>query len=187
VRVTEPAQVSEPMQALYEGDRERGEQLLDARGEPDVFEAAAFGRTDRLRELLDADPALAGGFSVDGFTALHFTAFFGHPQAAALLLERQADPRVRAQNPMAVEPLHSAAASGQGEIARMLLDAGADPNARQEGGFVPLHAAAQNGDAALAELLLERGADKTIATDDGRTAADIAMQAGHTRLADSLA
>ena len=172
------------MQALYAGDRERGEALL---GEPDVFEAAAFGRLDRLRELLDADPAPAGAFAPDGFTALHFAAFFAQPEAAALLLERGADPRARARNAMEVEPLHSAAASRQVEICRMLLDRGADPNARQEGGFVALHAAAQNGDEELAALLVERGADKSLAADDGRTAVDIALQAGHARLADSLA
>jgi ankyrin repeat protein len=181
------AEVSEAMQALYAGERERGEQLLAAAGEPDVFEAAAFGRVDRLRELLAADSGLALAFSPDGFTALHFSAFFGQPEAASALLEQGADPRAPARNPMAVEPLHSAAAASQVEIARMLLDRGADPNARQEGGFVPLHAAAQNGDAELAALLLDRGADKSLATDDGRTATDIALRAGHGGLADSLA
>jgi uncharacterized protein len=187
VRVSERADVSELMQALYAGEQERADALLAERDELDVFEAAAFGRVGRLRELLDADPELARALSPDGFTALHFTAFFGRPDAAALLLERGADPRARARNPLAVEPLHSAAAARQTAIARMLLDAGADPNARQEGGFVPLHAAAQSGDAELAGLLLERGADRTVATDDGRTSVDIALESGHSGLADSLA
>ena len=185
--MSERAEVSEAMQALYEGDRERAEALLAEAGEPDVFEAAAFGRVDRLRELLDADSALAGAFSPDGFTAVHFTAFFAQPEAAALLLEHGADPRARARNAMEVEPLHSAAAARQVEISRMLLDRGADPNARQQGGFVALHAAAQNGDDELAALLVERGADTSLAADDGQTAVDIALQAGHARLADSLA
>jgi uncharacterized protein len=180
------AEVSAPMQALYEGDRERGERVLDERGEPDVFEAAAFGRVERLRELLDADEGLVRAESPDGFTGLHFAAFFKQPEAARLLLERGADATVVARNPMTVQPLHSAAAADQAEIARMLLDAGADPNETQEGGFVPLHAAAQTGNVELVELLLERGADRTIAAGDGRTAAQIAREAGHTALADSL-
>ena len=178
---------SPPMQALYEGDREGAERLLAERGQVDVFEAAAFGRVERLRELVDSDPGLATAFSPDGFTALHLAAFFAHPEAAALLLERGADATGRARNAMAVEPLHSAAAADQTEISRMLLDAGADPDAVQEGGFAPLHAAAHNGNVELAELLLERGADRSRATDDGQTAADYAREAGHTALADSLA
>jgi ankyrin repeat protein len=179
--------VSAPMQALYEGDREGAKRLLAERGRIDVFEAAAFGRVERLRELIDSDPELAAAFSPDGFTALHFAAFFAHPEAAALLLERGADATVRARNAMAVEPLHSAAAADQTEIARMLLDAGADPNAVQEGGFAPLHAAGHSGNAELAELLLERGADRSRATDAGQTAADFARESGHALLADSLA
>ncbi len=180
------ADVSEPMQALYEGDRVRGEQLLAERDEIDAFEAASFGRVERLRELIDADPSLVTAFSPDGFTALHFAAFFAQPEAAALLLERGADPDVRARNAMKVQPLHSAAAADQTEIARMLLEAGADPNAVQEGGFTPLHAAGQSGNAELANLLLERGADRRAATDDGHTAAHFARESGHSVLAELL-
>jgi uncharacterized protein len=180
-------EVSEPMQALYEGDRERAERLLAERNEIDVFEAAAFGRLDRLRELLDSDAQLATAFAPDGFTALHFAAFFSQPDAAALLIARGADVRARARNAMAVEPLHSAAAADETRIAEMLLYAGADPDSAQEGGFVALHAAAQNGNEELTGLLLDAGADMSRATDDGRTAAQIAREAGHTSLADSLA
>jgi uncharacterized protein len=181
------AGVSEPMQALYEGDRERAERLLAEREEIDVFEAASFGCVDRLRELLDADPELVTAFAPDGFTALHFAAFFAQPEAAALLVEHGADARARARNAMEVEPLHSAAAADQTEIARLLLAAGADPDARQQGGFVALHAAAHNGNAELADLLRQHGADVALVTDDGRTAEQIARETGHTRLADSLA
>jgi uncharacterized protein len=179
--------VSPALQALYEGDRDRGEQLLAEREPIDVFEAAAFGRLGQLKELLDGDAELARAFSPDGFTSLHLAAFFDQPQAAALLLARGADASARARNAMEVEPLNSAAAVRQLEVARMLLGAGADPNARQAGGFVALHAAAHNGDDELAALLLEHGADRSLATDDGRTATGIAREAGHLRLADSLA
>jgi uncharacterized protein len=181
------ADVSPPMQALYEGDREHAERLLADQGEVDVFEAAAFGRVERLRELLEADPGSAAAFSHDGFTALHFSAFFAQPEAAALLLERGADPAARARNPMAVEPLHSAAAADQTEIAQLLLEAGADPDATQEGGFAAIHAAAQNGNEELVGRLLDAGANMSLATGDGRTARQIAQEAGHTGLADSLA
>jgi uncharacterized protein len=181
------AGVSDALQALYAGDRDRAERLLADRQEVDIFEAAAFGRVDRLRELLGSDAELAREFAPDGFTALHLAAFFAQPEAARILLEHGADPRARARNPMQVEPLHSAAAADQTEISHMLLDAGADANARQEGDFVPLHAAAHNGNTELAQRLIEHGADPSLATGDGRTPATIAREAGHEQLADSLA
>jgi ankyrin repeat protein len=153
--------------------------LLAAEPELDVFEAAAVGRTERVRELIDSDPAPVSAFSPDGFTALHLAAFFGHPDIARLLVERGADTRAVARNPMQVMPLHSAAAARQFEIARLLVDHGADVNASQERGFTPLHEAAQNGDVELARLLLERGADRERPAEDGRRAADFAAAGGH--------
>ena len=128
-----------------------------AHGDLDVHEAAALGDTDRLRELLDAEPQLADAQASDGFAPLHLAAFFERPDAVRLLLERGADATAVAANPMRVTPLHSAAASGGREAARLLLEAGADPNAEQRGGYTAMDAAAATGDAQLAELLREHG------------------------------
>lgn len=178
--------VSVLLQARYRFQLEIVDALLAAAPDLDVFETAALGQTERLRELLDADSALAHAWSADGFTPLHLAAFFGHEQGARLLLERGADPQAVARNPLRVQPLHSAAAGSHAEIVGALLEAGADPNARQEGGFVPLHAAGQNGDAETARLLLAHGADPELPTADGKTAADFARAAGHAELAQSL-
>ena len=48
--------MSELLQAIYQGDQARADELLAADPELDVFEAAAVGRTDRLGELLDQGP-----------------------------------------------------------------------------------------------------------------------------------
>jgi hypothetical protein len=48
--------MSELLQAIYRGDQARADELLAGDPELDVFEAAAVGRTERLRELLDEDP-----------------------------------------------------------------------------------------------------------------------------------
>jgi ankyrin repeat protein len=151
----------------------------------DLLEAAAVGDSRRVAQWLENEDAvdLRSG---DGFTALHYAAFFGWPEIAGLLIAAGADVAAVASNPMAVQPLHSAAAVSQRDVAERLLAAGADPNARQQGGFVPIHAAAQNGDEALAELLLSHGADPALETDDGRSAAAIARTAGHGELADRL-
>jgi ankyrin repeat protein len=179
--------VSALMLSHYYGlDADVVDTLRGARDELDVFEAATLGELDRLRELLDEDPTLATARSSDDGTALHFAAFFGQPQAAAILLERGADVHAVASTFGNVTPLHSAAAAPSREIVRMLLEAGADANARQGGGFTALQAAAQNGDPEMARDLLEHGADRSAATDDGRTALSIAEEQGHEEVATLL-
>jgi ankyrin repeat protein len=168
--------ISELMQALYRGETERVSELRGAHLELDVFEAAALGDVPQLRTLLDADPALVGAWSADGFTPLHFAAFFGHPDAASLLIERGADLEVPARNEEiagAARPLHSATAAGRREVCAVLLEAGADVNARQHAGYTPLLEAAQLGDSRLVELLLEHGADRTATLDDGQGVDDL--------------
>jgi uncharacterized protein len=153
--------MSDVLDAVYRGDRDEAERLAAGR-DLDVFEAAALGRTERLRELLAEDPSRANAFADDGFQPLGLASFFGHVDAARLLVEQSAEVNSASQNQMKVMPLHSAAAAQDPqvryEIAKLLLEAGADPNARQQDEFTPLMAADQHGDAPLRELLVEYGA-----------------------------
>lgn len=178
--------VSALMLARYRFDREVMDALLAADPELDVFEAAALGYVDRLRERLRDDPATATALSTDGFTALHFAAFFGKAEAARILLEHGASVETYTRNAFANHPLHAAAAGRHPEVCRVLLAAGADVNATQHGGFAPLHEAAQHGDAEMTELFLSAGADPSATTDDGKTPAEIAAAAGHIDLARRL-
>jgi ankyrin repeat protein len=172
--------------AVYRGDDAARDAILAVRAPGDVFEAAAVGDVTRLAALLDLDPARTGAYAEDGFTPLHLAAFFGHPGAVRLLLDRGAPVNAVAANPSAVQPLHSAAAGRDLGCVRLLVEAGADVNARQHGGWTPLHAVAQHGDAETVELLLAAGATPAPAKDDGRTPADLARDAGHFTLAERL-
>jgi ankyrin repeat protein len=167
--------LSPVLYALYNGKRDLVEPLLDANPPLDVFDSAATGRTRGLEALLEPEPELLTAWSPDGFTALHFAAFFGEEDAAKLLVERGADVNVVARNPtIHVTPLHSAAAGGHSGIVKLLLEHGADPNAAQDGGFTPLHSAASTDDRDSVEALLEAGADPSVANDEGKTPADLA-------------
>ncbi|MEK6275375.1 MAG: ankyrin repeat domain-containing protein [Actinomycetota bacterium] len=156
--------MSELLEAIYNGDHVRVEELLAADRELDVFEAAAVGRAERVRELLDQDPSLANAWAEDGFQPLGLASFFGHLEAARLLVERGAEVNSASRNPMKVMPLHSAAAAGDPEVryelANLLLEHGAEPNARQQDDFTPLMAANQSGDERLVRLLEEHGATR---------------------------
>jgi ankyrin repeat protein len=178
--------ISVLMLSRYRSNRTVTDALLAVDPELDVFEAAALGYLDRLRERLGDDPALAGSLSADGYTALHFAAFFAKPEAVRILLETGAPVDVPAANETRVRPLHSAAAGRQTEICRLLVAAGAEVDARQAGGFTPLHEAAQNGDPEMVELFLSAGADPSLAADDGKTAADLAEAAAHPDVATRL-
>jgi ankyrin repeat protein len=174
--------VSAIMNARYRGQTEVVELLLASGATLDVFEAATLGNAARLRELLDRDPRQLNAWSADGFTPLHLACFFGQEQSARVLLERGADPASVAQNPMRVQPLHSAAAGRQLGIVGMLLERGAGVNAQQHLGWTALHEAANQGNREMAEALLRHGADPTLGNDDGKTSADIAAERGHTEL-----
>jgi 4-hydroxy-4-methyl-2-oxoglutarate aldolase len=119
--------MSEAMQALYAGDVERANALLPPDDALSVFEAAAFGRVDRLRALLDADQSQASALSDDGFTALHLAVFAQEEEAARVLLEHGAGVDTPSTSAIArVPPLGTAAFVGSVPLARLLLDAGAD-------------------------------------------------------------
>jgi len=157
--------MSDLLQALYVGDRARVDELLAADPKLDVFEAAAFGRNDRLRELLDEDPSHANAFGDDGFHPLGLACFFGQLEAARLLLDRGANINTLSTNEhVQTAAIHaSAAAAGDEatryELVKLALEHGADPNLRQGGGFRAIDAARQNGDSRVEHLLLEHGAE----------------------------
>ena len=159
--------MSELLSALYRGDRARVDELLAHDPELDVFEAAALGRTERLRELLDEDGSRASAFGDDGFHPLGLACFFGHVDAARVLLDHGADVNALSKNEhVQTAAIHAASASneqGSGEstryeLVKLVLERGADPNLPQGGGFRAIDAARQNGDTRVEELLREHGA-----------------------------
>ena len=159
--------MSDVLQAIYRGDRTEAERLAEGK-QLTVFEAAALGRTERLRELLDADPSVVNAYGDDGFHPVGLACFFGNVDAARLLFERGADANQVARNEqIQTAAIHAAAAAGDAgadeatryELVKLVLEHGADPNLPQPGGFRAIDAARQNGDKRVEQLLLEHGAE----------------------------
>ena len=179
--------VSAIMHAYYRGRKDIADLIVNSRSDIDIFEATAAGKAERVSEILARDSDCAKSWSADGFTALHFAAFFGRPEIARDLIRHGADIAAVAKNPMKVTPLHSAAATHSGGIVRLLVENGASPNVRQEGGWTPLHEAAQIGDQEMVKILLKHGADLQARSDDGKTPADMAQAKGRAEILKLLA
>jgi ankyrin repeat protein len=178
--------VSAVMHAFYYRRPEIADLFLAAKSDLDIFEATAAGKAERVAEILGRDPEAAKRWSADGFTALHFAAFFNRPEIARNLVQHGSDVAAIAKNPMSVTPLHSAAAAHGREIVRILVDNGAPANVKQQGGWTPLHEAAQIGDIEMVRDLLDHGADPQANSDDGRTPAQMAQAKGHEEIAKLL-
>lgn len=162
--------------ALYNGMPEIATQFIAHGLTLDIFEAAATGRIERVRELIQEDPDLANAYAPDGFQPLGLAAFFGHRETVELLLAYGANVNSPSRNVQKVMPLHSAVAGRHADIVAALLNHGAKVNARQADDFTPLHGAAQNGQLAVVQLLVKHGARVNLRS-KGRTALALARKA----------
>ena len=123
------------------------------------FAACREGDIDRLKALLEAEPALAREGDIHGSTGLH--AAVAHPACVRLLLAHGADPNARDRGDNAYA-LHFAAAGGHLESTGALLDAGADVHGFGDAHLGDVIGWAASGDSPstpeIVALLLERGA-----------------------------
>ena len=172
--------------SVYYGQPDIAEMVAAAKGDLDVFEAAALGRTVRLRELIEDDRSQLRAVAPDGFFPLGLAAYFRQQEAVRLLLDMGADVHQTASNPTKVTALHAAVAADHPQIAQWLVEAGADVNARQQIDYTPLMGAAANARLEILDLLLAHGANPSMKTTEGKTAADLARDHGHGDLADRL-
>ncbi len=147
------------MVAVYHHQTETAELLRKAGAEIHIFEAAALGDLETVKEEVAGWPEDIHAFGRDGFNPLQLACYFGHLEVAKYLVEKGADVNTVAQNGQKIRPIHAAAANGSVEIVELLLENGADVNAVQTGDFTALKAATHHSNKALIELLLKYGAN----------------------------
>jgi ankyrin repeat protein len=170
--------------AVYARHPEIAESLLATGIQPNIFEAAATGRVERVRNLLKSNPDLAKAYSPDGWTALHLN--FGYLEIVKVLLDSGADINAVSKNGFSATPLQGAAAFKKIDLAQLLIARGADVNCRGEEGGSPLHEVAGNGELEFAKLLLDHGANVNAKDDHGKTPLSIALEYKQTEMAKFL-
>lgn len=150
--------------AFSEGDAV-ADFLIEQGATVDLFTASALGMEDRVRDLLERDPALATTCDPEGITALHWAVRPRRDPATARttvahLLNFGAD--LHATNPQEDDmmPLHHAAEwSAPTEVVDLLLQSGASIDASAAGnGWTPLDYALDRGRESVTQLLRSYGA-----------------------------
>lgn len=178
--------VSAVLLSIYAGKGEIRDLLL-ARGVTlALHEAAAAGRFDRVKALIEADPALAKSCSPDGYPVVSLACFFGHLEIARYLAAKGADINAAASNGSGYNSLTASVTAGHTSVVRWLLESGADPNYRYGPGYSPLLSAAANGHLEIAKLLLAHGAELHATANDGKSALALASERNHPDVAEFL-
>lgn len=120
-----------------------------------ILAAAKNGDYDRVRALLDADPALATATSMLGAQPIHAAHFGGRRRIVDLLVSKGVEidyflaaelgmlthvepAQAQAFSPAGSTALHRACYWGQTAVARLLLERGADPNAVTRDSFLQI-------------------------------------------------
>src|SRR6266704_7100240 len=88
---TEKNGVSAIFLALYRGNKAAALAIATKKPELDVFEASALGDLERLKNIVNHDPASVNSYSPDGFTALALSAYLGQKESVEFLIENGAD------------------------------------------------------------------------------------------------
>jgi ankyrin repeat protein len=150
-----------------------------------IFDAAREGDGDRVRALLESDPALARATDDHGRTPLHHAAAQGRGEVVSILLDAGADIDAREED--GETPLHYAAWRNQLEVGRLLIERDTDLEARNHWGRTPLLIVGrETGNADMARLLIDAGADVNARDRYNASSLDLAAWRGFADLVDLL-
>jgi ankyrin repeat protein len=148
-----------------------------ALAQSELADAAMQRDNDAVRNMLQ-EGFDVNGTQADGATALHWAAYHGDVELAALLLEAGADASATNRNGSA--PIWLASTQGDANMIAALLDGGADANEALPLGRRPLMLAARSGNVDAVRVLLDHGADPNAREDErGTTALMQAADQGH--------
>jgi ankyrin repeat protein len=172
--------------AVFVGDRQLADLLMEAGAELDLHVATYTGRVEHVKRLIAAGADI-NAQDDRGRRPLHFAIRGGHADIVEILASSGAD-----LNAMDYDDnyghrdqtlLHSAARMNHADVARVLIAYGANVRAQDRLGKTPLHTAAYFGNTSVVEVLLAHSADPNAETKSGETALACAQEAGFADVA----
>lgn len=180
----------------------------DTKPDSYVASSGSLAQYAQIAELLIESGADVNSRALDGQSALHYAAWYGEPELAAVFLKHGANPNL--QDLQGMTPVACASVSSYGrllelmlpamgasgeaiapfvqvlsnikgstsDVLAMLLDAGGDPNKRNQTGLAPLHFAAVTGNEKAISMLTAAGADVNARDEAGMTPLHYAADVG---------
>jgi ankyrin repeat protein len=125
-----------------------------------IIQAIHASQLDRIKGLLNDDPAVVDARDSAGDTILHKAVSLGNVEIIEYLLTKGAN--VNSRDNSDIRPLHQAARLGSADVAGLLISRGADVNAIDFQGQTALHLATRNGHSNLVVMLVSKGAHMNV-------------------------
>lgn len=144
-----------------------------------LHEAAIAGNDDAVSWLAGMKLDLEAG-ECDGWTPLHWAAYYGKTKSLEILLRNGAN--VNVQSNRFTTPLHWAAERGHQGTAFLAIQMGASLDPKDSDGWTPLHRAAQYGRLEMVQLLVDNGARVHSRTNDYFTPRMVAEYWGYSEV-----
>jgi hypothetical protein len=159
-----------PLHDCFElGRDDLAQRLLAAGAQPDVCVLAAYGMSDRLRDLLQSTPEAANDLQT-GISPLGWCVYGGSVDCAQILVAHGA---ILDRPPFDIQAWKPAAHVANTDFARFFLKHAVNPNARDSDGNTPLHLVVQSrlvlDPADFVKTLLAGGADPSMRNNAGNT------------------
>ena len=154
----------------------------------EIHEAVKAGDIEKVKAMVDNDPALLYSKDELGKTPLHWAAGRDQLEIMRLLLDTyHVDVNVRNNNNGT--PLHVSASQAHPDAAKILIQHNATIDARTKDNATPLHFAAlktKAGHLEVAKILIQNGADVNARMNNGATPLAMALHSGNQEMAQLL-
>lgn len=178
--------------AAIQGRLELAKFLLENKADPrsknnmgqlPLHQSVIANNIQMTKLLLQIDPSLVNEKDQFGYTPLQLAVLSYSMELVILLLEFNADPRIKNANEQL--PLHLSIIAKDIQMTKLLLQAQPSlVNEKDKFGFTPLQTAIYNGPVELVALLCEFKADGSIRDSFGRTAWDLALVSADPKIKD---